>query len=171
MKYKIAVITSVCGLEVSVKDPAIAFDGVDYFAFVDKPHNFKVWKEIKSLDFSTDQKYKGRRNAKIYKVLPQMFLPDYDYWFWVDSTHELIMNPIEVIENYLVDSEIGLWNHTTRNCVYDESNIVNQLGYDHSHLLDSQVNFYKSEGYPSNNGLYELPVSIRKNTEDRKSVV
>lgn len=166
--YKIAVITSICGLNSNLKDPDIVFDGVDYISFVDREHNTNVWKQINALDFSLDDNYRGRRNAKIYKVIPQMFLPDYDYWFWVDSTHELIMNPYDVIENYLKDSEIGLWKHTTRDCVYDEADIVNILGYDHNYLVNNQIDYYKSVNYPIKNGLFELPALIRKNTDKIK---
>lgn len=165
---KIAVLTSVCDLNTPLKDPSNVFKNVDYIAFVDKLHGSNVWKEKIALDFTLDEKYRGRRNAKIYKVMPQMFLPEYDYWFWVDSTHELIMDPKEVIEKYLGDSEIGLWRHTTRDCAYQEAEIINQLNYDHKELVDNQINYYKSLGYPENNGLYELPVSIRKNTDNIK---
>ena len=166
--YKIAVVTSICGLNAELKDPDVVFDGVDYISFVDREHRSNVWIQKHALDFSLDENYRGRRNAKIYKVMPQMFLPDYEYWFWVDSTHELIMNPYDVIENYLKDSEIGLWKHTSRDCLYDEGNIVNSLGYDHNHLVTNQINYYQSVNYPVNNGLFELPALVRKNTDNIK---
>ena len=127
-----------------------------------------MWEQRVALDFTLDDRFNGRRNAKIYKVMPQMFLPDYDYWFWVDSTHSVIIHPKEIIEKYLGDSEIGLWKHTDRDCAYSEANIIKNLNYDHIDLVDRQIEYYKSVGYPVNNGLYELPVSIRKNTDKIK---
>jgi hypothetical protein len=168
MKNKIAVLTSICGLNTELRNPANVFEGVDYIAFVENPKGNTIWQERKSLDFTLDDSYRGRRNAKIYKVMPQMFLPEYDYWFWVDSTHELIMDPKKVIEEYLGDSEIGLWKHTTRDCAYQEADIIKELRYDHIDLVDNQINYYKSNGYPEHNGLYELPVSVRKNTDNIK---
>ena len=166
---KIAVITSMFGLKTKLKDPSKKFDGVDYIAFVDRTHEgCVVWEQRNALNFTLDDRFNGRRNAKIYKVLPQMFLPKYDYWFWVDSTHEVIIHPKEIIENYLGDSEIGLWKHTDRNCAYKEAEIINQLNYDHKHLISNQINYYLSMDYPKENGLYELPVSIRKNTDNIK---
>tara|TARA_R110000803_G_scaffold137035_3_gene204055 strand:+ start:301 stop:972 length:672 start_codon:yes stop_codon:yes gene_type:complete len=165
---KIAIITSIFGLNTKLRDPSNKFDGVDYIAFVDHKHDCSVWEQRNALNFTLDNKYNGRRNAKIYKVLPQMFLPEYDYWFWVDSTHEVIVHPKEIIEKYLGESEIGLWKHTDRNCSYKEAEIINQLNYDHKSLVNEQINYYSSMGYPKNNGLYELPVSIRKNTDNTK---
>jgi len=163
---KIAVITSMCGLHTKLRNPSVKFDGVDYIAFVDRIHeNCSVWDQRKALDFTLDDKFKGRRNAKIYKVMPQMFLPEYDYWFWMDSTHEVIMDPKKIIEKYLGDSDIGLWKHTDRDCSYQEAEIIKKLNYDHRELVQNQINYYRSMGYPENNGLYELPASIRKNTD------
>jgi hypothetical protein len=168
MGNKIAVITSLCGINTKLVPPSVVFEGVSYIAFVDKFHESNVWEQRKSLDFTLDDKYNGRRNAKIYKVLPQMFLPEYDYWFWVDSTHELIMNPNDVIQKYLEDYEIGVWNHTDRSCLYKEAEAVNDNNYDYKDLVNNQIEYYKSQGYPENNGLYELPVIIRKNTDNIK---
>jgi hypothetical protein len=163
---KIAIITSMCGLDTKLRNPNNVFNDVDYIAFVDTIHdNCDVWEQRKALDFTLDEMYKGRRNAKIYKVIPQMFLPEYDYWFWVDSTHEVIMDPRIIIKEYLGDSDIALWRHTDRNCLYSEANIIKELGVDYGNLIDSQLEYYKSLNYPENNGLYELPVSIRKNTD------
>lgn len=163
---KIAVITSHIGLHNPLRDPEIKFEGVDYFAFVDRQHDCKIWKQIPHIDFSLDEEYKSRRNAKIYKVLPNLFFPNYDYWFWMDTTHDLIMDPSEVIKNYMGDSEIGLWVHTSRNCAYQEGEEIKRLKYDHINLVDNQLNYYRSQGFPENYGLFELPVSIRKNTHN-----
>ena len=100
--------------------------------------------------------------------MPQIFLPEYDYWFWVDATHEVIVHPEIIIKQYLEDGEIGLWKHPHGNCAYQEAATINQLNYDYKHLVDAQVAYYKSVDYPENNGLYELPVSIRKNTDNIK---
>ena len=81
---KIAVVTSSIGTNELIKP--VPFKGVDYHALVDKsPAN--GWNVHPVLPFSSDPTYKNRRNAKVYKVLPFAFLPDYDYYFWVDSTH------------------------------------------------------------------------------------
>lgn len=160
---KIAVLTASVGTNNLL--PTIPFEDVDYFAFSDSQKEANGWIVKKSLDFSSDPKYKNRRNAKIYKVLPFLFAPDYDYYFWVDSTHILEQNPKTVIETYLTDSDVAVFNHPERNCVYKEGELVKQIGFDYSNLIDDQLAFYKDMCYPENNGLYELPVRVQRNTE------
>jgi hypothetical protein len=162
---KIAILTAISGLKNKLINPKIKFDNVDYFAFVDNIIEESVWKQIKINDFTLDNKYKGRRNAKIYKIVPHLFLPDYDYYFWVDSTHEVIVDPFYIVNNIIKGADIALFNHTERNCVYDEAELLIQLGYDNIDNIENQILFYNKENYPKNNGLFELPCSIRKNTE------
>ena len=164
MNNKIAIITSICGINAKLVDPENVYDGIDYIAFVDKTHECKIWEQRPYINFTIDNQYRGRRNAKIYKVLPHLMAPGYDYYFWVDATHEVIQHPNIIIEKYLGNNDIGLFNHTTRNCVYQEANEIIRLNYDTKSKVNSQIEYYKNLNYPENNGLYELPVSIRKNT-------
>ena len=122
------------------------------------------WTVHPVLKFSSDPTYENRRNAKVYKILPFAFLPDYDYYFWVDSTHILDANPVEVIDTYLKDTDIAVFKHPERDCIYIEGNFVKQIGFDHSNLLEEQLDFYENMCYPSHNGLYELPVRVQRNT-------
>lgn len=161
---KIAVITSISGISNKLKNPKVVFDNVDYFAFVDKIQNNSIWNQRLISDFTIDDKYQGRRNAKIFKVLPHLFLPEYDYYFWVDSTHEVVLDPHYVIKDIIFEADIALFKHSQRNCVYDEAEELIKLNYDHVNLIKSQIDFYKSENFPKNFGLFELPCSIRKNT-------
>lgn len=163
---KIAVITAACGKNAKIIDPPIKYANIDYIAFVYKEiKNIKCWDQRIAQNFSLDDKYRDRRNAKIYKIIPQMFLPEYDYWIWIDSTHSLIMNPKRIIGEYLNNAEIGLWKHRFRDCVYSEALVLKKEKLDHIHLIDNQIEFYKAQNYPKNNGLYELNAFIRKNTQ------
>ncbi len=55
-------------------------------------------------------------------------------------------------------SDIAVFKHPERDCVYIEGNFVKQIRYDHPNLLEDQLAFYKDVCYPEHNGLYELPV-------------
>ena len=160
---KIAVLTSSIG-STQLLDP-IPFDGVDYHAFVDYEDDNTSWIKHSIIPFSSDVRYKNRRDAKVYKVLPFAFLPDYDYYFWIDSTHTLQANPQEVISKYLTNSDIAVFKHPQRNCIYIEGEFVKQIKFDHPNLLEDQLEFYKDMCYPKNNGLYELPVRVQRNTK------
>jgi hypothetical protein len=166
MMNKICVITALSGNKERLYDPGIVFPNVDYYAFVDTYNpECKVWKQKILPDFTIDIRYKNRRNSKIIKILPHLFVPDYSVYFWTDVSHELIMNPEEVIDTYLKDKDIALFKHTTRNCIYEEAKELIKLGYDVQENIERAVQFYKGNGYPANNGLYELPVSVRKNSD------
>ena len=160
---KIAVLTSSIGSTKLLKPKS--FDGVDYHAFVDYEDDNTSWIKHSIIPFSSDVRYKNRRDAKVYKVLPFAFLPDYDYYFWIDSTHTLQANPQEVIDKYLTNSDIAVFKHPQRDCIYIEGEFVKQIKFDHPNLLEDQLEFYKDMCYPKNNGLYELPVRVQRNTK------
>lgn len=164
---KIAVITSISKLSQELHEPKNIFDDVDYHAFVDEISEKKtVWKQHKITHSTFDKKYEGRRLAKIYKVVPNLFLPNYDYYIWIDSTHDIVVHPKKIIDEFMKDSEIGLFVHPQRNCVYQESEELIKINYDSKNLIMGLFDFLKSENYPENNGLYELSVIIRKNTHN-----
>lgn len=162
---KVAVITASVGAN-DLREPPILFPDVDFYAFVDehKVNVDGVWKRNKFIDFSSDPVYKNRRNAKIYKVLPHLFVPGYDYYIWIDSTHYVAIDPHQIIDEFLGNSDIGLFQHPERNCVYQEAELIKKVNFDHHELVDAQMEFYDSVGYPRDNGLYELPCRIQRNT-------
>ena len=79
-------------------------------------------------------------------------------------------NPFEICNKYLKDSDIALFKHTNRTCAYQEAAEIIKLKVDKLELVQNQINYYKSEGFPENYGLFELPVSIRKNTDRIKTL-
>jgi hypothetical protein len=163
---KIAIFTALYGNRNTLSDPTVVHDNVDYVAFVDRQHpQCKVWKQVIGPKFTCDNNYQHRRNAKIYKILPNLYSSEYDYYFWVDATHDVVANPFDICKEYLSDNDIALFKHTTRNCTYDEAIEVKRLQLDDSNLIDFQLAFYKRGGMPSGYGLFELPVMVRKNTQ------
>lgn len=162
---KIAIVTSMFGNKDVLQRPRYVFNDVDYYAFVDTIHPCDVWNQKIGPDFTTDEKFSARRNAKIYKIIPELFVPGYDYYFWVDATHEVIVDPKEIVENYVKDSEIACFKHTTRNCPYEEGKEILRLGinYDYPENVINQLNSYYSEGFPQEKGLWEMSAFIIKN--------
>lgn len=161
---KIAVLTASIG-SVAPAEVNVKHESADYFAFVETELvEDTMWTPLPVSTFSCDYRYANRRNAKVYKVLPHMFVPGYDYYIWIDSTHAVKQDPIEIIETYLKDSDIALFNHPERSCVYEEAELIKQVNFDYPHLVDEQMEFYISEKYPRKNGLYELPCRIQRNT-------
>ncbi len=165
---KIAILTSLCGSREHLSNPVVIHNNVDYYAFVDE-NNIQpnvVWKQQVAFDFTTDERFKFRRNAKIYKVLPFLFAPGYDFYFWVDVSHDVVEDPFKICETYMRDNMFGFFRHTSRNCIYKEANELLRLNYDHCDNITRQVEFYKSQKYPENNGLFELSTFITKNCKE-----
>lgn len=166
---KIAVVTARIGnRNNSLLREQKKYDNVDYHAFIDSNEISNTWITHKTLDFTTDDHFRDRRNAKIYKILPFLFLPDYDYYFWVDSTHDIIFDPNEAIKE--LNSDMAVCKHPQRICLYDEAGAVKYLKYDHFDLLDLQMRNYYNDKYPYNNGLYELGCFILKNTKQMQEL-
>ena len=166
MTNRIAVITASSGSNPPV-DPT-PYEGVDYHAFLEGPSHNDIWNVHPVIHFSTDERHENRRNAKLYKIVPSAFLPDYDYYIWIDATHKVLVHPQEIIDQYLTHSDIAVFKHDTRDCVYAEAEIIIKEVLDHQNLVENQMNYYSSMGYPEHNGLYELPVRIQRNTEETR---
>ena len=57
---KIAVITSISGINNKLINPSKVFDNVDYHAFVDNTTENLIWKQHKNLDFTIASRYSIR---------------------------------------------------------------------------------------------------------------
>jgi hypothetical protein len=172
MVVKIAVITTSVGSNKPVA-PIIQKNNIDYHAFLSEDlfqSNIEGWNKHKCSDFTIYKDFKDRRNAKVCKILPFCFLPQYDYFVYIDSGHVLIKDPEEIIQNYLKDTDIAVFKHPERNCVYKEGEEIKKIEYDLKELVDQQLNFYKEVNYPEGNGLYELPARIQRNTKDMQTM-
>jgi len=168
---KIAIYTAVSGNRTTLLAPLVVHKGVDYIAFVDKINpQLQVWQQKLIVPFSLDEKYANRRNAKIYKILPHLILPEYKFTIWHDGGHYCKMHPLEIYETYMLNSTIAVFKHRWRECVYQEMDEVIKQKIDYPSLIEAQRIYYKANNYPEYNGLYELPVIIRKNCYEIKQL-
>lgn len=163
-KRNIAIITALTGKRNTLSDPTIIHENVDYYAFVEHSQSVTVWKQRSAIDFSTDEQFRSRRNAKPYKIMPSLFLPGYDYYMWVDATHDIVADPETICSTFLDKYTIAVFAHPQRTCIYKEAECILKNRLDHPHLVKSQMKYYKSMGYGPNLGLYELPVIVRRAT-------
>jgi hypothetical protein len=165
---KIAVLTSLFGSKSDIRsltDEELAYD-VDYFAFLDRDHpSSNGWKQIICPEFTSHSMWQYRRNAKIYKVLPSLFLPDYDIYVWIDSGHLIIKDPHAICKEHLRDNDIAVFDHPDRNCGYEEAQVVADMGIEDPEIISRQLQHFQSTGFPQNMGLYEMSCFIRRNNE------
>jgi len=174
---KIAVLTSLFGSKDdlrSLNQNEMEYE-VDYHAFVDREHKNTVgWRQVVSPSFcSLDLKYADRRNAKPYKIMPSLMLPDYDVYLWIDSCQEIKIDPHRIRKEYLRDNDIAIFDHPYRNCAYQEGIVCitqSGVGIDYRELVASQLKYYESTGFPKNYGLYEMSCYMLRNNDKTKKM-
>ncbi|MAH46090.1 hypothetical protein CMI37_09670 [Candidatus Pacearchaeota archaeon] len=167
---KIAVLTALFGSRgglrsLTEEESSYKSFDLDFFAFVDRAHeSTEGWKQITGPQYSFDKVYGNRRNHKIYKMLPHLFVPgEHEAYIWIDSCQSLKMNPRKICKEYLRDNDLALFDHPYRNCAYQEAVVCAQSQIEQTDYIQNTINFLQSEEYPENNGLYEMSCFVRKN--------
>lgn len=138
--------------------PQIEAKNVEYVAFVEEKVKSPFWKTRKVC-----QKFKEPvMNAKIHKVLGHKYT-DCHYIVWIDGNVELKVDPRKLVE-LMGEKDYAFFKHPIRDCVYDEADVCIYLGKGKVEELAEQTKEYASQNYPRQNGLWELPVFVRRNT-------
>ncbi len=127
----------------------------------------------------------SNRNAKKFKLLPHRYLSNYEYSLWIDGNLKVIGNIDILVEKYLKDANIAFFNHQNtaldpRNCIYQEASAIFNFGAinmqrtpergmlnykDNPQIIQKQIQKYKNENYPSNNGLIKGGIILRRHNE------
>jgi len=155
---KFAIITSIIGKspyhkgEVidKLQDPEVVHKDVDYYAFMGrKISNIKVWKQLEVTPFSViDSVFQNRRNAKIYKTLPQLFLPNYDMYIWCDPTHTVVKSPMEIYRELVAKKvEAGFFKHNIRFNIDQEINELHKEIVEHKNILTDYSAFLENKNF------------------------
>ena len=74
------------------------------------------------------------------------------------------MDPKEIVETYLKDSDIALFKHPERDCVYEEAELIKQVRFDSLEFVDSVMTMFTRVNYisSSNNCLAVHPIKTTK---------
>lgn len=170
---KIVVYTSIFGGYDELIDDQFIMEGVDYLCFTDRDLKSDVWNVVNSTAIYNDP----NRNAKKFKVLPHRFLKEYDWSIWIDGNLKIVSDARELCQG----NPYKLYDHMQvfdkRNCIYDEAKFMLEAGQrnyqrkpekgiknwkDFPKLMIDQINKYKTEGYPEQNGLSTTPIMVRE---------
>jgi hypothetical protein len=169
-------------LEYFLFEPEVIPDGYDFVCFTNNT-NFKsgVW----DIRLVSPLYIDGARSAKRYKTLPHRYLKEYDECIWIDADVKITKDPSKLVDISLSDCNLAILNHelcgrtvtgdlNVRKCVYEEAKFIQWLGdqnpkkeyKDNMNIIHSQVDRYRKEGYPENNGLARTTVVFRRHNED-----
>lgn len=134
---------------------------VDFIAFSDRDIDPNGW-DLRSIDPIPER---PRLAAKMPKILPDRFLPDYETTIWIDGSHLIVDNFFvrQAIES-MGDSEMALYKHPWRDCIYDEANASMELQKYKDQPIWAQVDAYRAEGHPEHFGLWACGTLVRRNT-------
>lgn len=135
----------------------------EFVAFTDSEQSSNTWKVLPIHNRFWDP----CRNAKIHKILPHIYFPDAEYSLWIDGS--VFFKPhfsiTKMIETYLVKHDIAVFAHNKRTCIYAEAGTCIVKNKDDPEIIGQQMITYKSDGYPSNNGLAECTILLRRHTK------
>jgi len=101
-----------------------------------------------------------RRSARLFKILPHRYFPEYEYSIWMDGTHCPRKNPSELL-SFCGPAGIAVFRHPDRSCIYEEARACIQRGFD-AKTIRAQMARYRVDGYPEGNGLAQSTVIARR---------
>lgn len=155
----------------NVVKPQKVFKDVDYVLFTDQPVKQNPWRTVHVDWFDTvDEEFRNRRSARHFKALPSLYMPKHKVSIWIDMTHEVHEHPKNIEKEYLQESDIALFRHELRDCVYQEASAVFQYSMDSKDNIDRQTHLYKTHKYPAHNKLWETPGVVRRNSTSMTKV-
>lgn len=172
--------TAIFGDYEPLLDPKIVNEHLDYICFTDNP-NLKsdIWTIKLIPDFIENFYFSDKLNNKIsfmnldytrqaraIKILAHQFLKEYDFSIWVDAGFLIIGDVIEFVNKYSKKDFLGI-KHSVRHCIYDEADEVLRLEIDDNNIIQEQINHYKNENYPQNNGLIESGILFRRHNNQK----
>jgi len=124
--------------------------------------NHNGWKVLPPIwEHATNPRLRARR----HKILVHHLYPEAKYSLWVDGCLTPWTDVEQLAAKYLQDTDICLFRHMERNCVYQELEACLRMKKDDPTTMRAQIHGYRSEQYPYNNGLAETTAVLRRHTD------
>lgn len=165
-KNKRVIYTCLTGNYEKLIDPSFISKDFDYICFTDDLNlKSSVW-ELRPIpnELLNLSKVKQQRCVKI---CPHKYLSEYDLSIWVDACID-ILSDLNVFLDECCDDlskSIFIPKHPNRNCIYEESKACLRLKKDTINNMNPQINKYKEENYPVNNGMVQTGIMVRKHND------
>ncbi|WP_299368579.1 glycosyltransferase domain-containing protein [Winogradskyella sp.] len=173
MSKRIVVYTAVFG-NYSGLIPQPKLPNIDFICYTDQDISAKNWKVIKvDPPVAND----NTRSNRWYKILPHKHLSDqYDVSVYIDGNIWVLKDINELIEEKMAVAKMACFDHNQnigdkRNCIYEEYKAIIEDGKergiykDDPDTMKKQMERFREEGYPADNGLITAPILIRKHSD------
>lgn len=162
---KICVYTCITGDYDDLKEIEFPNDNVDYICFTNNKNvKSNTWHIINISDDELD----NTRLARKIKILGNDYINEnYDISIWIDAAMTFKISPIDYVYNICqIDKyDIVAFKHHLRDCIYEEAKVCINLKNDDVDTINKQMDKYKKNNYPANNGLIESGVIVKKHNK------
>lgn len=170
MKKKFVLYTAVFGVLGKGRTHDVSNPDVDKICYTDIVNfGFRDYK-IKQMDLRHISPMPVRRQRYAKICIPDEIFDNYEYSVYVDRKHPLDVDFNDYVSYLEPGSDFATRQHRykRRICAYEEGKVclAKYMG-DKSEILN-QLDFYRSENYPVNNGLYATFIVFRRHTERLK---
>ncbi|QKJ28032.1 DUF616 domain-containing protein [Aliarcobacter cibarius] len=163
-KSNLVVYTALFGNYDDLIEPKENYEGCDFICFTDQKHlTSDVW-EIRLIE---ECEMPANMMNRKYKILPHLFLSQYEWSMYVDANIKILNNPFELANKYLAKHDFAMPKHFARDCIYEESKECVILGKSKYDETRKQMDNYKKEGFPKNFGLGENGILFRKHNSEK----
>lgn len=137
---------------------------IRYILFTEQP-NLKApspW-EVRSVPrIFADPQLDARR----IKILPHLFLPDFDVSVWIDANSELLRLTDDDARRLSECGDVLARPHDFRSCLYREAKAVLWYRMDSPLRVKRQLESYRSAGFPEKFGLHQTAFLVRRHMRD-----
>ena len=103
-----------------------------------------------------------RRDSRMVKMLPHIYFPSSKYSLYLDGNIICKVPLQRLIDEWLEDTDIAVFKHHTRDCLFDEAKECIRLELDSKEVIESHTMRYA--GFPKHKGLYQCGVILRRHT-------
>jgi len=158
---KKVIYTCITGKYDKIIDSHILPKDVDLVCFTNQKQVPNIYKHV-LIDIKDCGEAKTNR---FYKLLPHRFLKNYDASIYIDGNMQVV-GDINLLFEQLSFSNLINFSHPDRTCLYEELKACIRFKKDEPLIMQKQIQKYKDEDYPVNNGLLRCGVLIRKHNEE-----
>lgn len=154
-----ACFTAIVGNYEDLKEPAVKPPGWDFICFTDQDIKNTSWQIV-----HIDPDLSPQRMARKIKLLPHIYLPDYQYTLWLDASFKINVD-LNTLWAKFFRSPFSCPSHPIRRCVFQEveSCIANRRG--DAREIREQGNKYKAEGVQRLGGIITSGILFREKTD------
>jgi hypothetical protein len=142
-------------------------DFFDFICFTDRPIKSKFWKIVLVKNSIFEPELLNRK----YKILPHLFLKNYEISLYVDANIKILKNPKNLILNYIKFSDLIISKHFLRKCLYQEAFALIRSTRFNNYKIFKQIVSYAIKGMPVNFGLTENSIIIRKHNKPKVKII